>query len=182
MARMMNNHFKPENSYHLVTHMEDEFDYEHILFFIRSVYISVLFISIIAIVAISFPDMLYVGLFIVLYIIYLIMFGISPILTRHGISDDRMVLRQGFLFKIEIPWDDILKVERADALSLGYGVTPSLRKPIISMATSKSNSVKIKLKEARRFKSVMGKLADEIMIDVNEPDRFIEKAMEHTSQ
>ncbi len=159
--------------------MEEKFDYEHLLFFIRSIYISVFFVSIILIIASTSFDALHIGLFILLFLIYLIVFGISPAMTGHGISDEHLILRQGILFKVEITWKDVQSVERADALSLGYGVTPSFRKPIISMATSKNNAVKIKLKKPRRFMSVLGKLADEIMIDLNEPDRFIEKAMEH---
>ena len=66
-----------------------------------------------------------------------------------------------------------------DSMSMGYGVTASIRKPRISLATTKNNLVLIRLKNARRFKSVLWKQADEIVIDVNMLDSFIERAEEY---
>ena len=160
---------------------ENKFSYGHLLFYMRMGYISVFFISALLIL-VPGSSIAYMAAFICLYMVCLVVFGITPLMTRHEVGYGGMILRQGILFKIEIPWEAIEGVEKLDALSMGYGVTASIMKPRISLATIRNNLVLIRLKRARRFISVLWKQADEIIIDVNMPDTFIERAEEHLIQ
>ena len=109
----------------------------------RMVYISVFFIPFLLIL-VPGSSTAYMAAFICLFMACLVVFGITPLMTRHEIGYGGLILRQGILFKIEIPWEDIEGVERMDSLSMGYGVTASILKPRISLATIKNNLVMIR--------------------------------------
>ena len=62
---------------------------------------------------------------------------------------------------------------------MGLGVTSITRRSLIPLTTQKHNLVLIKLNQPIRFSSVLWKKADEMMIDVNDPDIFVKRVGEH---
>ncbi len=157
-----------------------KFNYNKFLFHFRTIYISVFFVSMFVILAMMVVDMMfYIIMFAILFILSVFLFGISPLMTSHGLGPSGIVLRQGVLFKIELGWDEIRSVERVEDKKLGLGLTASLGKPVIPLTTLKQNLILIKLKQPIRFSSVLWKKAGEIMMDVNDPDIFVKRAREH---
>ena len=157
-----------------------KFNYSHFLFHFRTIYISVFFVSIFIILAMMTIDMtIYFIIFAILFILNVFLFGISPLMTSHELGPSGVVLRQGILFKIELGWDEISSVERLEDRGLGLGLTSIARRSLIPLTTQKHNLVLIKLNQPMRFSSVLWKKADEIMIDVNDPDIFIKRTEEY---
>jgi len=157
-----------------------KFNYSHFLFHFRTIYISVFFVSMFVLLATMTIDMtIYFIIFAILFILSIFLFGISPLMTFHELGPSGIVLRQGVLFKIELEWNDICSVERQEDKRLGLGLTSTLGKPVIPLTTLKNNLILIKLNQPIRFSTVLWKKADEIMIDVNEPDIFVKRAEEH---
>ena len=157
-----------------------KFNYSHYLFHFRTIYISVFFVSMFVLLAMMTVDMtMYFIIFAILFILNVILFGISPLMTSHELGPPGIVLRQGILFKIELKWDEISSVERQEDRGLGYGIMTIGRRSLIPLTTQKHNLILIKLNQPIRFSSVLWKKADEIMIDVNEPDIFVKRTAEH---
>ncbi len=149
-----------------------KFNYGHTLFLIRSLMLCVFFGASILLLVIN-AGALWIGLFCLLFFMSLLIFCISPLFTSHEMTRGSLILRQGLLFKASILFSNIEKGEIIDFSPFSYGVSGSIRKPRIVIATGKYNLVSIRLKEQMRFKHVLGKSASEIIIDVNEPEIFI---------
>lgn len=103
----------------------------------------------------------------------LIILGISPLLTTHDIIGDKLVLRQGWYFKAEIPIKNIKKVGMVERGPFRTGVFFRLFQSTLFVTSKRYDLVSIELREKQRFGWALGKKADKIMFDVLEPDRFL---------
>lgn len=155
-----------------------DFNYSLTLFKMRCLFLSIFFIGVLFFLVLN-ATLLWLIIFIVLFILAIILVGISPMLTKHSINVNHLNLRQGLLFNAKIPWTKIESIDVVEFESWRYGVSASLFKARIFIATRKFNLISIKMRQKKRFKSVLWKLADEIIIDVNEPDMFISEAMKY---
>ncbi len=108
-----------------------------------------------------------------LLFVYLFFSAISPFLTSHTLTAEELILRQGWYFRAVVPLDEIESVEKTREFVF-TGVKFSILDNKIYVAGSRRGLVKIMLKEARRFVFALGKLANEILIDVRDSDRFVE--------
>ena len=120
-------------------------------------------------------DVIWLAGFVLLYIATLIIFGISPMLTPHIVEKDRLIIRQGLYFNKAIPWELISEIDEMVSVPFGQGVYGNIGKPRVVVISKKFNLIRIKLDKKIRFGYALGKLADEIVIDVNETERFIEE-------
>lgn len=104
---------------------------------------------------------------------YMVISSISPFLTSHTLTPEKLVLRQGWYFRTTIPVEDIESVETTDEPSK-VGVKFSIAYRKVYVTGSRFGLVKITLKEPMRFPMVMGKRAEEVIIDVEDPSKFVE--------
>jgi hypothetical protein len=105
--------------------------------------------------------------------VYVVISSISPFLTSHTLTPEKLVLRQGWYFKTTIDLEDIESVEITDEPSK-VGVKFSIVYRKVYVTGSRYGLVKINLKEPMRFAMVMGKMAEEVIIDVEDRLRFVE--------
>ncbi len=105
--------------------------------------------------------------------VYIVISSISPFLTSHTLTSEKLVLRQGWYFKTTIPVEDIESVETTDEPGK-VGVKFSIAYRKVYVTGSKFGLVKITLKEPKRFAMVMGKRAEEVIIDMDDRLRFVE--------
>jgi len=117
--------------------------------------------------------LLYSAIIIVVYGTYMVISSISPVLTSHTLTSEKLVLRQGFYFITTIPIGDIESVETTDEASK-TGVKFSVAYRKVYVTGSKFGLVKIRLKDPKRFAMVLGKMADEVIIDVDDRLRFVD--------
>ena len=85
------------------------------------------------------------------------------------------MINQGLLFRKKIAWDNIASVDYSDE-RMSSGIYASVRKPRVVATSRRKNLISIQMKEKERFGYALGKLADEIIIDVNDTERFISEA------
>lgn len=105
--------------------------------------------------------------------VYIVFSSISPFLTSHTLTSEKLILRQGWYFIATIPIEDIESVETTEEPSK-VGVKFSLTYRKVYVTGAKFGLIKIKLKDLKRFPMALGKRADEVIIDVEDRERFIE--------
>ena len=105
--------------------------------------------------------------------IALVVLGASPLFTTHDIKGDRLVLRQGWYFKAEIPLRNIERIGIVERGPLRTGVFFRLFQSTLFVTSKRYDLITLELKEKQRFGWALGKKADKIIFDVLEPDRFL---------
>mgnify|MGYP000904959727 CR=1 FL=1 len=103
----------------------------------------------------------------------LLVVGVSPLLTPHRIEDGVLIVRQGWHSKAVIPLPLITKVQLMERIEAKEGVLLDAFNRTLVMTDSKSNGIRIQLKEAIRFPWAFWKKADVVIFDVSDPQRFI---------
>jgi hypothetical protein len=117
------------------------------------------------------------ALVLAMLIVYMIVVGISPLFTSHWVTLARLVLRQGLYFKVSIPYSDIESVEQTNEVAK-YGVRASWMKNKVFVTTSQHGLVLMKLRKPIRLLLVLGRSANELIVSVDEPERFVEAVRE----
>ena len=106
---------------------------------------------------------------------YAVVFVLSPLLTDHWLTRSRLLLRQGWYFRVVVPFSEIASVE-ASEWSPGrvpLGLHRPLGRSTMYVTGSRSGLVVIRLRSPRRFWQAFGLPADEIVFDVGDPAGFL---------
>jgi hypothetical protein len=109
----------------------------------------------------------------VILIAYIVIWGLSPLLTSHILTRGLLTLRQGWYFRAFLPVRGIESAEAFDG-DAPLGLRSSLARHRLFVTGSKVGLVLVRLKEPRRFWAVLGASADEIVFDVDSRDAFLE--------
>lgn len=161
-----------------------KFAYSSLSFIIWGVVISVFFVFFLVVTTVMSAgiDIIWVGGILALYVISLLIFSIMPIMARHEISDEYLLISQGLLFRKKIEWSNIEEITTLDDERMSSGVYASVRRPRVIVTSRRFNLILIRLREKERFGFALGKLADEIIIDVRDTERFVAEVKEHLGQ
>jgi len=109
----------------------------------------------------------------IVLVAYLVIFGVSPLLTSHTMSRGLLTLRQGWVFRAFLPLKGIVSAGPYDG-EAPLGLHASIARRRLYVTGSKVGLVAIRLKAPRRFWGVWGAFADEIVFDVDSRDSFLE--------
>ncbi len=109
----------------------------------------------------------------VLLTVYIVVWGVSPLLTDHWLTTTRLVLRQGWYFRTVLPLREIEGVEPFEG-RVPLGLRAPFGRRRLYATGSKVGLVSVRLRRPRRFWAVLGADADEIVFDVDSRDRFLE--------
>lgn len=105
--------------------------------------------------------------------VYLLVVGISPLLTDHWLTSTRLILRQGWYFRAIVPLRSITSTVPFEGKpKLGLSAPWGRRRLYVS--GSKEGLVAVRLARPRRFWQVLGAEIDEIVFDVHQRERFLE--------
>jgi len=115
----------------------------------------------------------WIAAFGVLFGVFIVVWGISPLLTTHWLTTSRLVLRQGWYFRAAIPMREIESVSRFEG-DAPLGLRAPLGQRRLYATGSKVGLLSLKLHQPRRFWAVLGVEVDEIVFDVESPDQFLE--------
>jgi membrane protein YdbS with pleckstrin-like domain len=99
--------------------------------------------------------------------------GVSPLLTRHEVIDGKIVIRQGWHSKLVVPMDQVKRLQRLDRIEVKEGVLLDAFNRTLVMTDSRSNGIRLEMREAKRVPAVFWKKVDVVIFDVTDPDRFI---------
>ena len=150
------------------------FAYPRTHFLVRSAFLFALLVSMM-VFTLVFSDigLLWPSLLLFIFVIFILLTNISPMFTRHEITGDRIILRNGILYTGSFGFDQIESVQRSRS---------GFRLGRIVLASGASNRVSIKLKTKVRFSRILYRKSDEIIIDLIRPDEFVELANARLSQ
>ena len=113
-----------------------------------------------------------------------ILFGISPLLTRHWLTRSRLILRQGWYFQVSVPLSEVVSLAAADAaapLRAPLGLHRPLGQPTLYITGGRTGLVLVRLSRPRRFWSSFGLEATELVFDVDDREGFLRAAAERRS-
>lgn len=99
--------------------------------------------------------------------------GVSPLLTRHEVIDGKIVIRQGWHSKLVVPMDQVKRLQRLDRIEAKEGVLLDAFNRTLVMTDSRSNGIRLEMRDAKRVPAVFWKKVDVVIFDVTDPDRFI---------
>ena len=149
------------------------FNYPRIMFAIKALAFMAILACILFLMGMAEIDVFWLLGFSVIFIITIFVAYVTPMFTVHEI-DQGIILRQGIIFTLIIPFNSIDCVE---SFPSGTGpLGPVSKGGRIVIASTGRNLVMIKLDHKRRFGMLMLRKADEIIIDLTNPDEFIRTA------
>ncbi len=155
----------------------ETFAYSKRTFFMNLVFIILLILFSSLLLLIGPIDLAWLTLLLFLEIVVLLILGISPFLTDHQLSDNRLELKQGWYFKSSIDLQDIASVELNPKGPSRAGVYFKVFESSVYIATQKGQVVVLRLKKPKRFGWILGKKAIRVVFDLTDPVRFL-KIME----
>lgn len=154
-----------------------DFSYSKRLFFQRF-YLQILLIALVVLlVSPLFLDvpLIWAAVILTIFVVYFVLYSLSPLLTTHTLTPDNLILRQGLYFRSTIPLGEIDSVEEIEEYAK-VGVKFALTHKKLYVTASRYGLVQIRIKEPKRFPLALGKEADTIVIDVENRLRFVELA------
>ncbi len=151
-----------------------EFAYGHGFFLQRLLLFTALaaFVLIVLAFQLAAPAVWIAG-FAVLFLLYIVIWGISPLFTNHWLTTTRLILRQGWYFRGAFTLREIESVAKLDG-DAPLGIRAQVRRRRLYVTGSKVGLLALKLRRPRRFWAVLGAEAEEIVFDVDSPDAFLE--------
>ncbi|HNU35884.1 MAG TPA: hypothetical protein PKJ15_04740, partial [Methanomassiliicoccales archaeon] len=99
--------------------------------------------------------------------------GVSPLLTCHEVIDGKIVIRQGWHSRMVVPMDQVKRLQRLDRIEAKEGVLLDAFNRTLVMTDSRSNGIRLEIREAVRVPAVFWKKVDVVIFDVTDPDRFV---------
>jgi hypothetical protein len=114
--------------------------------------------------------------FFLILLVMLLVLGISPLLTNHTLTNRRLIIRQGWHLNVEIMLNNIENVEPIEGGLKGFASAPG--RNALYVTSTKFDQVSIKLKKSIRLIFALGKQIDEVIICVENRNRFMEDVRE----
>ena len=151
-----------------------EFDYAHAVFLQRGLLlVGVWIVATVLLASLAQVDVVWVVVVSGLVGGYALVFGLSPLLTRHWLTRSRIILRQGWYFRQVLPLREVRSVAAYDG-EAKVGLRGDLARRTLFVTGSKVGLVAAELDRPRRFWQVMFATSDRIVFDVTSRDRFLE--------
>lgn len=153
------------------------FAYGHALVLSRIVLFAITFALVAALIALApnFP-VLPAALALAVLAFATLLFAISPLLTEHWLTRSRLILRQGWYFRVVLPLSGIVSLRAADEttpLRAPLGIHRPLGQPTLYVTGGRTGLIIAKLEEPRRFWSSFGLEATELVFDVDDREGFL---------
>jgi len=155
---------------------KSRFQYPKVMFLKRAVnYIALVFFAMFLLAFFNAPLPWLIGFF-AIFFIFILVFGISPFITSHVLTDRNLIINQGWYFRVTIP---LTNIQDSKPMERGRsGLKGSMYENRLYVTTSDTNMVSIKLKEPIRIIYVLGKKVVELVINVDNMDIFTRELTE----
>ncbi|MCX8013530.1 MAG: hypothetical protein N3A02_04470 [Rectinema sp.] len=107
-------------------------------------------------------------------LIFLIIFGISLLLTSHEIIDNSLILKKGVVFRAKISLANIEQITLVEKGPSRRGIFFSIVRPELFVTSSRYNLIRLKLRKKQRFFWALGKKAEVVFFDVVDTEKLIQ--------
>ncbi len=102
-----------------------------------------------------------------------IIFGVSPLLTYHELTEDALVLRQGWYFQLRIPLDQITSASHLERGARKVGVSFQVIGSRLSVTTRRTDLMELVLDRGIRAVWAWGKRIDRVAFDTMDNERAL---------
>jgi hypothetical protein len=153
--------------------MQRSFAYSKRSFMVNMAFLGVLIVLSSLILLMTSIDLVYLGAILLLELALFLVLGLSPLFTEHEVHDGVLVLRQGWYFKARVPLLEIRKVNRLIRGPKRTGVFFRLLSSTLFVTTRRTDLIEVELLKKQAFGWALGKKADRIVFDVEEPGALI---------
>lgn len=112
------------------------------------------------------------------------LFAVSPLLTQHWLTRSRLILRQGWYFRMILPFSDVTSLTAEDdmaPLRVPLGIHRPLGQATLYVTGGRSGLVLVRLAHPRRIWSSFGLEAVQIVFDVDDRDGLLRAYAERRS-
>ena len=130
-----------------------------------------MFLAGVVVVTGSAPVFLYVVLVAILP--PLLLFAVSPLLTRHSIEPKGITLRQGWYFSARIPQDNIGEMALTDEEPPPQSISYSPRRRRLFLTMSSAPLIRLELKEAVRLPFSRGEPVQTVVFSADDPEGLL---------
>ena len=154
-----------------------KYHYPRLMFAIKAMAFLAILACIIYLMGLAEVSLAWQMGFSIIFVITIFIAFITPMLTRHEINNDGITIRQGAIFNTCFHFHLVDKVELQSSSTGLFGQVSGRGK--IVLATGNKNMVRIKLNHKKRFGMMLMRKADEIIIDLEKPEEFVNLANEH---
>ncbi len=120
-------------------------------------------------------DQAVIAIAILVSAVMLFIIGISPFITSHELSDDKLELRQGWYFRAEIPLANIASIQMVEKGPMRTGVFFEVVGKALYVTTQRSSLFLMSLKEPQRFGFALGKRAARVYFDTIDRDVVLKR-------
>ncbi len=154
------------------------FPYGRSFFYLRAFLLLVLFAAVLLFLGLqTTTPSTWLGIIAAALFVYLLVIGLSPVLTRHELLRSRIILRQGWYFRCVLPFEEVLEIDAWDG-EPKYGLRISVARRTLFVVGSAAGLVYVRPRVPRRFPAVLFMTAREIVFDVEDRDRFLKAVAE----
>ncbi len=153
-----------------------DFPYPRLQYGIRFCLMMCLLAGILFLLSIPDIDMMWLALFGIVFFAAVALTTLSPMTTVHTVGREGIILKQGLLFALSIPFAEIESVGRLETRLWAFGLIPTGARGRIVLASGIRNLVEIRLRQRKRFGMLLWRSSKEIVIDLNDPDGFVKAA------
>lgn len=147
-----------------------DFAYRRVGFVLTTALLSIVAAFMIIFFADIGSDVYIMSLVVVLSLAMVFLYGIAPMLTKHSLDNDDLVLRQGVFFKATIPRSSIVKVERIEQGPLRTGAYLVIGKKSLFVTSRRNDLIRIRLRQPQRFGTAFGRMAETVTFDCMDID------------
>lgn len=153
--------------------MQRSFAYSKRSFMVNMAFLGGLILLTSFVLLLTGTDVVYLVAILLLELALFLVLGLSPLFTEHEIQDGMLVLRQGWYFKARVPLREIRKVNRLLRGPARTGVFFRLLTSTLFVTTQRTDLIEVELQKKHAFGWALGKKADRIVFDVEEPGALI---------
>jgi hypothetical protein len=153
--------------------MQRSFAYSKRSFVVNMAFLGVLIMLTSFILLLTSIDLVYLAAILMLELALFLVLGLSPLFTEHEVQDGVLVLRQGWYFQARVPLLEIRKVNRLIKGPKRTGVFFRLLTSTLFVTTRRTDLIEVELLKKHAFGWALGKKADRIVFDVEEPGALI---------
>jgi len=152
-----------------------EFDYGHSVFVQRALLLlGVWIVATVLLVSAAGLAIVWVVLASAAIGAYALVFGLSPLMTRHWLTRSRLILRQGWYFRAILPLRELRSVAAYEG-DPKIGLRGDLSRRTLFVTGSRVGLVAAEFRTPRRFWQVLFAVADRVVFDVDGRDRLLDE-------
>jgi len=103
-------------------------------------------------------------------VVSLLITAVPPMITKHRVTGDAVILKQGAFFEYRVPFTNIRSIAQTDEVPFKPGIKALRGDSTLYVLANLKGAVALRLNESQRYK---GMSIDKVVADLDTPEEFI---------